>query len=220
MRWVEYKTMRDFSRTAIYMLITSYNRGGKYNMTFHMNKAVVFAAALVCAATFLPTVQAQATGSGPTDPQIVGIVGTANRIDIDYGNLALSKAKNKEVRGFAQQMVRDHSTVQKSVDDLSAKLGVTPADSATSASLKAQAEQTTEKLKALHGKAFDKAYIDNEVAYHTAVIKEIRSVLIPDAQNAELKSALQGTVPLFQGHLEHAQNVQASLGASSHKSAY
>lgn len=180
-------------------------------MKLHRNKAVAFVAALVCAATFFPTAQAQSAGNGPTDPQIVGIVGTANRIDIAYGNLALSKSKNKEVRGFAQQMVRDHSTVQKSVDDLSAKLGVTPAESDTSAALKSQAEETTAKLKALHGKAFNKAYIDNEVAYHTAVIKEIRSVLIPDAQNAELKSALEGTVPLFQGHLEHAENVQAAL---------
>lgn len=193
-------------------------------MTLHMNKVAAVAAAIVCAAAFSPMAQAQATNAAPTDPQIVGIVGTANQIDIDYGNLALSKTKNKGVRGFAQQMVRDHATVQKSVSDLSAKLGVTPADSDTSASLKSQSEETTAKLKALNGKAFDKAYIDNEVGYHTAVIKEIQSVLIPDAQNAELKSALEGTVPLFQGHLEHAQNVQASLehkkSASNHKSAY
>ena len=188
-------------------------------MKLHRNKAVAFAAALVCAVTFFPTMQAQAAGAGPSDAQIVGIVGTADTIDIAYGHLALSKSKNKEVRAFAQQMVRDHSTVQKSVDDLSAKLGVTPADSDTSASLKAQSEQTTEKLKALHGKAFDKAYVDNEVAYHTAVIQATRTVLIPNAKNAELKSALEGTVPLFEGHLEHAKNVQASLG-HGHKSAH
>lgn len=94
----------------------------------------------------------------PTDPQIVGIVLAANDIDINYGKLALSKTHDKQIHDFAQQMVTDHSAVQKSVMDLGAKLHVTPADSATAASLKKQAAETTAKLKALKGAAFDKAY--------------------------------------------------------------
>jgi putative membrane protein len=156
--------------------------------------------------------QGQGASAPPTDPQIVGIVVAANQIDIDYAKLALSKSKTKEIRDFAQQMVTDHSAVQKSVFDLGAKLKVSPAESDTSKSLKAQAKETLGKLKPLQGKAFDKAYIANEVAYHKAVIGAITSVLIPNAQNAELKSALEGAAPLFQGHLEHAQKVEADLG--------
>jgi putative membrane protein len=115
------------------------------------------------------------------------------------------------VKDFAQQMVTDHSALQKSVSDLGAKLSVTPEDSDTSKSLKSQAADTNKKLTSLKGKAFDKAYIDNEVAYHKQVIDATSSTLIPNAQNAELKSALQGAAPLFQGHLEHAQKVQADL---------
>jgi putative membrane protein len=174
------------------------------------SKIAVIGAALGCIAALPFIVQAQA-GGGPTDPQIVGIVVTANKIDIDYAKLALSRSKNREVRGFAQQMVTDHSALQKSVGDLGAKLNVTPEDSDTSKSLKSQSEQTTEKLKELCGAAFDKAYIDNEVGYHQAVINAVSSVLIPNAQNAELKSALEGAAPLFQGHLQHAQRVQAGL---------
>jgi len=155
---------------------------------------------------------AQTAGAAPTDPQIVGIVVTANQIDIDHAKLASSKSRNKEVRDFAQQMVTDHEALQKSVSDLGAKLNVTPADSDTRNSLKSQAQQTTEKLSALNGRAFDKAYIDNEVSYHQAVINAVSSVLIPNAQNAQLKGALQSAAPLFQGHLEHAQRVQADLG--------
>jgi putative membrane protein len=179
-------------------------------MASSMSKVLALAAGVIYAATFHAVGQAQ-TAAAPTDPQIVGIVVTANQIDIDHGKLALSKSKNKEVRDFAQQMVTDHSALQKSVSDLGTKLNVTPADSDTSNSLKSQASETTEKLKTLKGKAFDEAYIDNEVAYHKAVINAASSVLIPNAQNAELKSALQGAAPLFQGHLEHAQKLQASL---------
>jgi putative membrane protein len=167
----------------------------------------------------LHSARANAQGGGaPTDPQIVGIVVTADQIDIDYANLAMSKAKDQQVKDFAQQMITDHSSVQKAVDDLAAKLNVTPADSGTSNSLKTQAQQTMQELRGLKGKEFDKAYVDNEVAYHQAVINATKSVLIPSAQNAELKSALQGAEPLFEGHLQHAQHVQSAIEGGGKKS--
>ena len=146
-----------------------------------------------------------------TDPQIVGIVVAANQIDIDNAKLALNKSKNKQIRAFAQQMVTDHTAVLKSVSDLGAKLNVTPEESETGKSLKAQAEETANKLKELKGKAFDKAYIDNEVAFHQVVIDTLNKTLIPDAQNAELKSLLQTGLALFQEHQMHAEHVAAKI---------
>lgn len=180
-------------------------------MVLQTKKVLTATAVLACAAVLSWTAEAQTAGAAPTDAQIVGIVVTANQIDIDHAKLALSKSKNKKVRDFAQQMITDHEALQKSVADLGAKLNVTPADSDTSKSLKQQANQTAEKLNGLNGRAFDKAYIDNEVIYHEAVINAVSSVLIPNAQNAELKGALQSAAPLFQGHLEHSKRVQADL---------
>lgn len=182
-------------------------------MRFQGNKVVAAVGALACAATFHAALQAQGPGPAPSDPQIVGIVVAANQIDIDYARLALQKSNNKDVRGFAQQMAADHSALQKAVGNLGAKLKVTAAESDTSNALRSQAQQTTERLNALQGSAFDKAYVDNEVAYHKAVIQVVSTVLIPNVQNAELKKALQGAAPLFQGHLEHAQMVQEHLQA-------
>jgi putative membrane protein len=170
-------------------------------------KAVAAAAVLVSGLSLAPRLHSQA----PSDPQIVGIVLAADDIDINYGKIALSKSKNKEVREFAQQMVTDHSAVQKSVRDLAAKLGVTAQDSDTSKGLNSKAEEITAQLNKLKGKAFDKFYIDNEVVYHKLVTDAVAGVLIPNAQNAELKSALEGAQPLFLGHLAHAQKVQSSV---------
>ena len=178
-----------------------------WNMRPHLT---TIAAVLFATALHPSTVKAQGTAA-PTDPQIVGIVETADDIDINYAKLALSKARDKQVRDFAQQMITDHSAVQKSVINVASKLNVTPADSPTSDSLKAQAQQTLEKLRGLKGKAFEKSYVDNEVSYHEAVINATKTVLIPSAQNAELKSALQGAEPLFEGHLAHAERVQSAI---------
>jgi len=178
-----------------------------WNMRPHLT---AIAAVLFATALHPSIVKAQGTAA-PTDPQIVGIVETADDIDINYAKLALSKARDKQVRDFAQQMITDHGAVQKSVINLASKLNVTPADSPTSDSLKAQAQQTLEKLRGLKGKAFEKSYVDNEVSYHEAVINATKTVLIPSAQNAELKSALQGAEPLFEGHLAHAERVQSAI---------
>jgi putative membrane protein len=189
-------------------------------MNVRISRVIAFVAAAACAATFQPIAQAQ--GAAPTDPQIAGIVVAANNIDIDYAKLALKKSKNKDVKAFAQQMETDHSALQKAVSDLAAKLNVTPEESDTSKSLKSQSDEELAKLKKLKGKAFDKAYIDNEVAYHKVVINANDNVLIPNAQNADLKSALEGAKPLFQGHLEHAEKVQSELegNKSASKSSY
>lgn len=68
----------------------------------------------------------------PTDPQIVGIVQTANQIDMDQAKLALRKSSNPQVRDFANQMMSDHTNLEKSVNDLAKKLGVTQQESDTS----------------------------------------------------------------------------------------
>ncbi|MBY0508111.1 MAG: DUF4142 domain-containing protein [Bryobacteraceae bacterium] len=154
---------------------------------------------------------------GPTDPQIVGIVLAADQIDVEYGKIAIAKSKNKAVREFAQRMVTDHSAVQESVIGLAAKLGVTAADSPTSEGLKSGAREITAKLNALKGKEFDKFYIENEVSYHHTVNGAVASVLIPNAQNAELKAALEGAQPLFLKHEEHARMVQAGHAKMAHQ---
>lgn len=153
-----------------------------------------------------------AQAQGPSDPQIVGIVVAANQIDINAGKLALAKSQNAEVRQFAQQMVDDHGAVQKSVFALGAKLHVKPADSPTEAALKKAAAESEAHLKTLSGAAFDRAYVDHEVTYHKQVIDAVKTTLIPNAKNAELKSALEGAAPMFQGHLEHAEHLQSLLG--------
>jgi putative membrane protein len=156
-------------------------------------------------------VASSARAQKPTDAQIAHIVVTANQVDIDAGKLAASKATNSEVKAFGEQMVKDHTGVNKQASDLAAKLKVKPEDNPTSKSLKSGGDKNVATLKGLSGAAFDKAYISNEVTYHQSVLDAMDKTLIPGAQNAELKSLLEKVRPAFVAHLEHAKQVQASL---------
>src|SRR5687767_12312032 len=153
---------------------------------------------------------ADVSAQAVNDAQIASIVVTANQVDIDAGQLAASRSTREEVKTFAQLMVTDHTGVNKTAIDLAAKLKLVPQDNPTSQSLKADGEKSLAHLKTLTGAAFDKAYIDREVAYHQQVIDALDKTLIPGATNEELKALLVKVRPAFVAHLEHAKRLQAS----------
>jgi putative membrane protein len=146
-----------------------------------------------------------------TDPQIAHIAYTAGQLDIVAAQQALKISKNSDVRAFAEQMVKDHTAVNKQALDLCKKLNVTPQDNDTSKNLTKQAEAKRAELAKLSGAAFDKAYVENEVAYHKAVNGALETTLIPSATNAELKSLLQTGLKIFQGHQQHAEHTASLL---------
>ena len=115
------------------------------------------------------------------------------------------------MKAFGKQMVTDHTGVNQQAVELVTKLKVTPEDNPTSQSLKAGGAKNLKNLKGLNGAAFDKAYIDHEVAYHVAVLEAIDKTLIPNAKNEELKALIVKVRPAFVAHLEHAKMMQSSL---------
>jgi putative membrane protein len=146
-----------------------------------------------------------------TDANIAAIVVAANSIDVRNGLLALSKTQVAEVRAFANQMVADHTSVNKKATELAVRLKLTPKESESSRTLESEAAVTRATLEAKTGAEFDRAYVDHEVAYHQAVIDLLDQVLIPEARNKQLKALLVAVRPAFVAHLEHAQHLQASL---------
>lgn len=162
---------------------------------------------LVCSAVLSSSVFSQ-TKPKLTDPEIASVAVTANQVDIGNANIAIVRSKDSSILQFAETMKRDHQAVIDQAVALVTKLKVTPKDNAFSQKLLADAAKTKKMLESKTGKAFNKAFIDNEVAYHKAVISVIETILIPEAQNSELKGFLQKVLPAFHAHLEHAEMIQ------------
>lgn len=143
-----------------------------------------------------------------SDEEVAHVAVVANQIDIEYAEIAREKSKDSDILKFAETMTNDHNAVINQASALVKKLNVTPKENSVSQKLLADAEETKKTLRTKSGKAFNKAYIDNEVAYHKAVISAVEGLLIPEAENAELKALLQNVVPALKTHLEHAEMVQ------------
>jgi putative membrane protein len=167
--------------------------------------------AVIPVALFVASSIAAAQDAKPTDPQIAHIAYTAGQIDVEAAQLALKKSKSKDVRALAEDMVRDHKAVNEKALALVKKLNVTREDNPTSKTLTKQADEERASLRKLSGKAFDKAYVENEVSYHKTVNGALENTLIPSASNSDLKDLLSTGLKIFQGHQQHAEHLAATV---------
>jgi putative membrane protein len=199
-------------RTVLSLMVLAV-MGGCGGEDEQQTAAIEYGADTVGAAATETTPAAAAPGA-VTDPQIADIVVAANEVDIQAGELARTKATNPQVKEFAQRMITDHTGVNQQASQLVQRLGVTPEPNPTSQQLRQGGEQNRSHLQGLSGAEFDRAYIEHEVAYHQQVLDAIDNTLIPNAQNAELRALLEQTRPAVEAHLQHARQIQSSLGRS------
>jgi putative membrane protein len=171
---------------------------------------------MVLASLTLPAALA-AQGSGGTkldDPTIVAIFDAANTWDMETGGLAAKKAQSADVKEFGKMLAHDHEAVRQQGRDLTKTLGVTPTPPGPDFQMAKDHYAAMAKLNGVTGAAFDRAFLENEIAYHQAVIDAVTNTLLPAIQNAELKALVVKVAPAFQAHLIAAQNQLSKLPAA------
>jgi putative membrane protein len=147
-----------------------------------------------------------------TDQQIAHIAYTASKIEIVAAKQALVRSENKNVKAFAADLVREHEAVNKQAITSVKKLRVTPKDNDTSRTLSKNAALKTKELSKLKGAAFDKAYLENEIAYYKIVDDALETLFIPSATNGKLRSLLQTGLKIFQAHTQQAKYPRRRVG--------
>lgn len=146
------------------------------------------------------------------DLEIAHAAHVAGNIDIRNAHLALALSDNAEVRDFAELMLRDHQAVNEAALALLEKLQAQPQDNGFSQALLAGSDAKIKEMTELSGRAFDKAYAANELAYHQTVNQVAGDAFIPNVENAELKALLDQALATFQAHEAHARQMVAKLG--------
>jgi putative membrane protein len=145
------------------------------------------------------------------DPTIVAIFDAANTSDIETGEVGAKKGSTKEIRDFGAMLARDHKNVRQQGRDLAKKLGVTPTPPKDDDGMKSHAA-IMKRLNSLSGAEFDRAFLQNEVGYHDAVIGAVTKTLLPAIQNAALKDLVTKVAPAFVAHRDAAKNLLDKQG--------
>lgn len=171
--------------------------------------AIVFAVTAVNA----NKVSGSAPASGSValdDATIVAIFDAANTYDIETGVLAADKGRAKSVREFGEMLARDHRHVRALGRNLASSLKVTPTPPSDFPLAKAHAE-AMRTLKTASGQEFDRAFLQHEVAFHSAVIDAVTTTLLPAISNAEVKELVTRVAPAFVAHRDKAQSLLDGL---------
>jgi putative membrane protein len=158
-----------------------------------------------------PAESAKATANAPlTDANIVALLDEANKGDSAAGAFALGKAHDPGVKSFAKMMMSEHHALRVQGEALAKKLKVTPEAPANDPVQAAGSAEMSALQSAGSGAAFDRAYIDQEVTIHKAVI-DLANKAHDEAQNAELKALIEKAKPTLQKHLDRAEALQKTL---------
>lgn len=173
---------------------------------------MVFFMALLAAA--MPTVAANRGGapSGASAPatalgDTVASLMAEHDAEIQAGALAVQKTQNKDVRDFADRLIRDHSDLNHKLASFAAagSIYLLPKPADTSA---------LDTLRGLSGAEFDREFLRWAVSSHQKTISKVKQ-MAPDMADKQLKSLLQSATPTLEEHLRMAEKLSARIGAGS-----
>jgi putative membrane protein len=125
--------------------------------------------------------------------------------EIEGSRLALTKARSAEVKDFAQQMIQDHSAVNRELMALAQQKGYMPP---TEPSVMQQAELKTLNVT---DDSFDRLYASRiGVAAHESAVKLFREASF-EAVDPDVRAFATKTLPALEQHLEMARSLQQSV---------
>jgi putative membrane protein len=154
---------------------------------------------------------AVAQTSALKDSWIAHLVNTARDNDIAAAEMALSKATSDAIKSLAQQIKKDQSSEKTAELESLKQLGLKPEDNELSQSLSEVGAEKSKELAALTGPAFDKAYLQNEVAYNVFVIGVLEVTALPSTKNPALKRLIEARLEILKAHKKNAEDLLSKL---------
>lgn len=145
-----------------------------------------------------------------TDANIMAYLDAANMVDSAGGKLASTKGTSKDVQAFGKMMMGEHHALRVQGQALAKKDSITP-ELASNDTTKQMGEHTAATMTAMaKGAAWDKAYIDHEVAVHQSVLDNATAAKNA-TNNNDIKALIDKAAPVIQKHLDRAKEIQKKL---------
>jgi len=163
-------------------------------------KLIVRAAAatlllVLLALVFSVTPARAATTVSAADQAFLITAAQINLTEMKLGDLALQNAQRDDVKEFARTMMKQHMALNEDLKVLAAQKEITLPET-----LDADNQQTVDKLTALTGADFDKAYIGGMYKGHKKAVKAFKAESTA-ATDPDVKSFVDKATPVLAEHL-------------------
>jgi putative membrane protein len=156
--------------------------------------AILLAAGRACFAA-----ESEETKATSSEKAFIMKAANGGMTEVEMGKLAAEKGGSDAVKDFGNRMVKDHSKANDQLKDVAAKIGV-----AVPGKVNAKHQAMIDKMSAMSGPAFDKAYVKEMVNDHKKTIAELETAG-KEVKNADLKKFIDDTVPVIKDHLDMIQ---------------
>ncbi len=148
----------------------------------------------------------------PSDAQILAILDAANDKEIEESKAILAVTKNKNVKAFADMMVKHHGEAKKKAAKLASTAGLSPAENNDAKMLMEKTQADIARLKGMTGAALDAAYVQLMLDDHKEALDLVDKKLMPAAKNADLKKMIETDLrPTIESHHKQAQELAKKL---------
>jgi putative membrane protein len=146
------------------------------------------------------------TGPPPAaDEDFVMQAAKAGKIEVELGQLAAKKGLSAAVKSFGRRMVTDHTAAGNKLKLLAAKKNIVlPSE------MDSEGRDALQRLSALSGKEFDRAYMEMMVSDHEKAVSDFQTEANTGAE-AEVKAFAAKTLPTLKLHLQLARTTAAKV---------
>ena len=133
-------------------------------------------------------------------------VSLGNTAEVMAGALASTQGDEEGIRSFGDMMVTDHSAAQTDLKTLGTNVSINVTDSVDAAHV-----THLQTLQGLSGRAFDSAYIVNQITDHQTTIDAFETE-ISSGNHTEVKNYANKYLPKIQMHLHEADSISTAIG--------
>ncbi len=173
-----------------------------------MTRSFLSACLVATALSAAPAV-AQTTNqsSNANTQEFVRDAAIGGMFEVQSSQLALNKSQDRDVRDFAQRMIKDHTEADNKLKSI-AKNETIPS------SLDAPHQQMLQHLRGENGSNFVEAFKQDQVTAHQQAISQFRNYA-DHGDDQQLKQFAQQTLPTLQDHLRMAEGITIASNGSN-----
>ncbi len=142
-----------------------------------------------------------------TDESFVMQAAACGQYEVESSMLAKERASNKDIKSFAEQMIKDHTKANKDLMEAAKGAGI-----AVQGKLDAKHQKMIDQLKDLRGSQFDTTYIDQQVKAHEEAVALFTNAS-KNLKNPGLKKFAETSLPTLKTHQEHVKTLDKAGGA-------
>jgi putative membrane protein len=148
-----------------------------------------------------------------TDAELANKIHAINVHEIQMAKLAATNASNRDVKLFADKLVKDHQDADKKLTDVARKMGIELTSTMPEDAEHQQKMQSMmDELKGMTGTDFDRHFLMMMQGGHDMAIMLLTAQSFAHPAGKELKNFVKTTLPTLESHRKKAIDLLEKIG--------